>query len=148
MDSNCATEVDTYCYQAVTDLLEGANHVLQPRGLKQSALEVRNPAALVYYAGGILISALLFPLLYEGDRVVPVPIKIPPNHVEDSLELETATAIIVVTDDATPQMTITAPPEQDKATGYANPSQHPLKPLPCFFVRVTGLTFNCEVLQS
>ncbi|KAE8358366.1 Spherulation-specific family 4-domain-containing protein [Aspergillus caelatus] len=117
MDSNCATEVDTHCYQAVTDLLEGANHVLQPRSLEQGALEVRNPAALIYYAGGILISALLFPLLYEGDRVVPVPIKIPPNHVEDSLELETATAIIVVTDDATPQMTITAPPEQDKATG-------------------------------
>ncbi|KAE8371195.1 Spherulation-specific family 4-domain-containing protein [Aspergillus bertholletiae] len=104
MDSNCATEVDMYCYQAVTDLLEGTNHV-------------RSPAALVYYAGGILIPALLFPLLYEGDCVVPVPIKIPLNHVEDSLELETATAIIVITDDAMSQITITAPPEQDKATG-------------------------------
>ncbi|GAB1192906.1 hypothetical protein APSETT444_002105 [Aspergillus pseudonomiae] len=40
MDSNCATEVDTNCYQAVTDLLEGANHVLQPRSLEQHALEL------------------------------------------------------------------------------------------------------------
>ncbi|KAE8348480.1 Spherulation-specific family 4-domain-containing protein [Aspergillus coremiiformis] len=95
MDSNCVIKVDTGCYQAVMDLLEGANHVLQSRSLEQRALEQRNPAALIYWAGGILIFAILFPLVYKGDHVVPVPIKIPPNHVEDSLQLETATAIVV-----------------------------------------------------
>ncbi|KAB8236641.1 uncharacterized protein BDW43DRAFT_308320 [Aspergillus alliaceus] len=97
MDSNCTTKVNTGCYQAVMDVLEGANKVLQSRNLEQRGLEE------------LVIRA--------GEHVVLVPIKLPPKQLEDSIPIETATAIVVVTDNITPQTTVTVPPEQDKVTG-------------------------------
>lgn len=68
-------------------------------------------------AGAIGIAAFLYPLFYEKDEQrIPEPLKIPPAQLEESFELETATAIVVVTE-STPQITVTAPPDQDKATG-------------------------------
>ncbi|PKX96891.1 uncharacterized protein P174DRAFT_417889 [Aspergillus novofumigatus IBT 16806] len=75
MGSSCATRVDTGCYQAVMNVLESANKVLQSRSLEERALEPCNP--LLLYGGGVLIAGLLFPHVYESDHVVPVPIKIP-----------------------------------------------------------------------
>ncbi|KAE8395561.1 Spherulation-specific family 4-domain-containing protein [Aspergillus alliaceus] len=115
MDSNCAAEIDTKCYQEVLDVLEDSNRILKSRSLNQRALEPRQVDVLS--AGAVLIAALLFPIFYKGDEVVPVPIKIPPEQLEDSFDLETATAIIVVTDNTKPEQTVTQPPEQDRATG-------------------------------
>ncbi|KAL4755921.1 uncharacterized protein BDW70DRAFT_164995 [Aspergillus foveolatus] len=44
------------------------------------------------------------------------PLVIPPAQLEDSFNMETATAIVVVTE-GVPGHTVTAPPELDKATG-------------------------------
>ncbi|RAL02336.1 uncharacterized protein BO80DRAFT_472333 [Aspergillus ibericus CBS 121593] len=114
MDSDCA-DIDSKCYEEVMDVLEGSNRILKSRSLSQRALEPRQLELLG--AGVFALIGVLFPIFYKGDKVVPVPIKIPPEQIEDSFDLETATAIIVVTEDAQPAQTITQPPEQDKATG-------------------------------
>jgi hypothetical protein len=100
------------------DVLEGANHVLESRSLTERGLEKRQSSFLG--AAGVLLAGLLFPIFYKGDHTVPVPIKIPPEQLEESFDLETATAIIIVTDDNMSGMAITQPPEQAKATGYAD----------------------------
>ncbi|PYI01181.1 hypothetical protein BO78DRAFT_436345 [Aspergillus sclerotiicarbonarius CBS 121057] len=114
MDSDCA-DIDSKCYQEVLDVLEGSNRVLKSRSLNQRALEPRQVNVLA--AGVVAVIGFLFPIFYKGDKVVPVPIKIPPEQIEDSFDLETATAIVVVTEDATTKQTITQAPEQDRATG-------------------------------
>ncbi|KAJ5389064.1 uncharacterized protein N7496_000132 [Penicillium cataractarum] len=115
MDSSCTNAVDTSCYQAVMNVLEGANRVLQSRDLKKHELERREVPVLGAIA--ILVAGLVWPIIYHGDHVVPVPINIPPAQIEESFDLETATAIIVVTDDNASPMTVTQPPEQAVATG-------------------------------
>ncbi|KAJ6038212.1 uncharacterized protein N7446_005026 [Penicillium canescens] len=115
MDSSCDTQIDSRCYTAVMNFLEDANNVIESHNANKRELQERNGGLLG--AGAMLIAGLLFPLIYEGDHVVPVPIKIPAEQLEESFELETATAIIIVTDDSTQSMTVTAPPEQNKATG-------------------------------
>ncbi|PYH68086.1 uncharacterized protein BO88DRAFT_426729 [Aspergillus vadensis CBS 113365] len=115
MDSNCGTDIDSHCYEEVLDLLEDSDRALKSRSLAERALQPRQIDLLL--AGAVLIAALLFSIFYKGDKVVPVPIKILPEQLEDSFDLETATAIVVVTNDGSSEPTVTPPPEQDKATG-------------------------------
>ncbi|PKX91136.1 uncharacterized protein P174DRAFT_423979 [Aspergillus novofumigatus IBT 16806] len=115
MDSDCAADIDSKCYQEVLDVLEGTGRTLQSRSLNPPALEPRNLAYLG--AGAMAIIGFIIAKVYRDDKVVPVPIKIPPAQLEDSFNLETATAIVFITDFSQPEQTITQPPEQDTATG-------------------------------
>ncbi|PLB46596.1 hypothetical protein P170DRAFT_498546 [Aspergillus steynii IBT 23096] len=115
MDANCDTRIDTECYQEVMDVIEGSNSVLLSRSLEQRGLE-RRVVGFAAAAGALLVG-MVIPLIYEATQILPNHIKIPPNQIEESFELETATAIVIVTDNAKPQGTITQPPEQDKVTG-------------------------------
>ncbi|KAL4860387.1 hypothetical protein BDV12DRAFT_205127 [Aspergillus spectabilis] len=63
-----------------------------------------------------LIGTILWAVLYQAEQKIPEPLKIPPAQIKDSFNLETASVIVVVTDDIT-LMTVTQPPEQDQATG-------------------------------
>ncbi|KAL3451137.1 Spherulation-specific family 4-domain-containing protein [Aspergillus insuetus] len=109
MDGNCA-ELDSGCYQAVMDVLQDTDTVLASRSLEERSL-------LYLAAGAVAIVGILYPLLYEKEEHwVSEPLVIPPAQLEDSFDLETATAIVVVTE-GPPGHTVTAPPEQDKATG-------------------------------
>ncbi|RDW70549.1 uncharacterized protein DSM5745_08060 [Aspergillus mulundensis] len=109
MDGNCA-EVNSGCYQAVMDVLEDTDNVLTTRSLEERQLGW-------LAAGGAVIAGLLYPLFYEKEeQYIPEPLVIPPAKLEDSFNMETATAIVIVTEGGS-GMTVTAPPEQDKATG-------------------------------
>ncbi|EAW24040.1 uncharacterized protein NFIA_036120 [Aspergillus fischeri NRRL 181] len=108
-------EIDSKCYQEVLDVLEGPGWTLQSRSLNSPALE---PRVLAYLgAGAIAVIGFIIAKVYQSDKVIPVPIKIPPEQLEDSFNMETATAIVFIMDDGQPAQTITQPPEQDRATG-------------------------------
>ncbi|KAL4805129.1 Spherulation-specific family 4-domain-containing protein [Aspergillus unguis] len=109
MDSECAT-VDSECYQAVMDVLEDTDTMLTSRSLEERQLS--------WLAAGVgIVAGILYPLFYlEEEQYIPEPLVIPPARLEDSFNMETATAIVVVTE-GDPGPTVTAPPEQDKATG-------------------------------
>ncbi|KAL3479399.1 Spherulation-specific family 4-domain-containing protein [Aspergillus californicus] len=109
MDGNCE-EVDSGCYQAVMDVLEDVDNVLTTRSLEERQLGL-------LAAGGAVIAGLLYPLFYEKEtQYIPEPLVTPPAQLEDSFDMETATAIVVVTE-GSPGISVRAPPEQDKATG-------------------------------
>lgn len=109
MDSKCA-EFDSACYQAVMDVLEDSDRVLATR-----SLEKRQVAMLAAAAVGV--AGLLFPVFYhDSNHNIPVPLVIPADHLEEAFNLETATAIVVVTEGGS-TATVTAPPDQDKAYG-------------------------------
>ncbi|KAL3473266.1 Spherulation-specific family 4-domain-containing protein [Aspergillus californicus] len=76
MDNKCAANIDTGCYQAVMDVLEDPKTVVQTQVL-QKRDEVELPTEMN-------------------------TLKIPPVQIEDSFNLETATAIVLVTDNKTP----------------------------------------------
>ncbi|GLA52547.1 hypothetical protein AnigIFM63604_009412 [Aspergillus niger] len=111
MDSDCGAEIDSTCYQGVLDILDDPDRVLQSGSLQKRF----NPVFLA--AGAIAVIAFLIAKVYQEDKVVPVPIKMPPEQLEDSFDLETATAIVFVTEDNNSGQTITQAPEQDRATG-------------------------------
>ncbi|KAL3492448.1 Spherulation-specific family 4-domain-containing protein [Aspergillus germanicus] len=94
MDRRCAADIDTACYQAVLDLLDNPDTIIQTQNLQKRQS---------HYA-------------WLGMAIIPDPLKIPPAQIEDSFNLEKASVIIVVTDDSTP-MTVTQAPEQAEATG-------------------------------
>ncbi|KAF7136979.1 hypothetical protein CNMCM5793_006730 [Aspergillus hiratsukae] len=78
MDSDCAADIDSKCYQEVLDVLEGTGRTLQSRSLNPPALE---PRILPYLgAGAMAIIGFIIAKVYRDDKVVPVPIKIPPAH--------------------------------------------------------------------
>ncbi|KAH8431510.1 uncharacterized protein LDX57_009173 [Aspergillus melleus] len=115
MDSDCTGGIDSKCYQEVLDVLESPSQVLQSRSLHQRGLEPRNPLLLL--SGAVAIISMIVAQFYEADNAIPEPIKIPPDQLEESFDLETATAIVFVTENDKPTQTITQPAEQDKATG-------------------------------
>lgn len=67
---------------------------------------------------GIAVAGKLFPMFYrlDSNHDVPVTLMIPAAHIEDAFNLQTATAIVVVTEGGS-GVTVTAPPDQDKAYG-------------------------------
>ncbi|KAJ5423592.1 hypothetical protein N7491_008808 [Penicillium cf. griseofulvum] len=110
MDSKCA-ELDSACYQAVMDVLEDSDRVLTTRSLEKRQVGVLAGAAFA-------VAGILFPMFYrlDSNHDIPVPLVIPAAHIEDAFNLETATAIVVVTEGGY-GVTVTAPPDQDKAYG-------------------------------
>jgi hypothetical protein len=111
MDRRCAADIDTACYQAVLDLLDNPDTVIQTQNLQKR----QSHNAWLGMAVVGLIPDFLWPIFYEAEKKIPVPLKIPPAQIEDSFNLETASVIIAVTDDSTP-MTVTQAPEQAEAT--------------------------------
>ena len=78
-------------------------------------LASRNPTLLGLDAMGL--ASLLFPLFYKGDQyLVPQHLVIPPDQIKDIFAFKTATALVIVLDNAVPTMTITAAPEQTAPT--------------------------------
>ncbi|KAI9037719.1 uncharacterized protein KD926_000060 [Aspergillus affinis] len=65
----------------------------------------------------MLVVSYIIADFHKKDNVISEPIKVHPDQLEDSFDLETATAIIWVTETFKPEQTIAQPAEQDKATG-------------------------------
>ncbi|RAK90770.1 hypothetical protein BO79DRAFT_215772 [Aspergillus costaricaensis CBS 115574] len=95
----------------VLDILDNPDRVIQSGSLQKRYITL-------LAAGAVAVLGFLIAKVYQEDKVVPVPIKIPPEQLEDSFDLETATAIVFVTDDNSSGQTITQAPEQDRATGW------------------------------
>ncbi len=123
MDRSCAAALDSACYDAVMDVLEGSDEVMiESRDLKSpNSSQQLIPRQLVLLGSvAVGLAGFLFPLFYEGDQhMVPQPLLIPPSQVEVALVLETATSIVVVvgTGDGVPTMTVTEAPAQTAPTG-------------------------------
>lgn len=109
MDSKCA-KFDSACYEAVMDVLEDSGRVLETRSLEKRQVGILAAAA-------VGVAGLLFPVFYhDSNQNIPVPLVIPADQLEEAFNLETATAIVVVTEGGSAP-TVTAPPNQDKAYG-------------------------------
>ena len=121
MDRSCATELDSACYDAVMDVLQGSGEVtIESRDTKShnTSQQLVSRQMVFLGAGAIGLAGLLFPLFYEGDQhLVPQPLVIPPSQVEDALAFETATSIMVFVENDVPTMTITEAPAQTAPTG-------------------------------
>ncbi|KAL4984879.1 hypothetical protein BDW68DRAFT_180254 [Aspergillus falconensis] len=91
IDGNCA-KVDSGYYQAVMDVLEETDNVLTTRSLEERELGW-------LAAGGAVIAGLLYPLSYEKEeQYIPEALVISRAQLEDSFDMETGTAIVVVTE--------------------------------------------------
>jgi hypothetical protein len=101
-DSTCTAGLSTACYQAVINILEGPEVVLERRDLMPSpenGLEKRQ--VLLAGAAIVGIASMIYESVHLGTGKVPQPLVIPVPEIEQAIALETATAIVVVQSAAT-----------------------------------------------